>query len=106
MTIHQHKGKLTLPYARSATKTPSRRHQILVTIHRDGFIMVEGTPYQNDELVQEFYHRLQNDPVVIAALVIDREVQMKQVYPVLNALRQAGIYRVVFISQDRTYDKR
>ncbi len=101
--IHQHKGKLTLPYARSATKTSSsRRHQILVTIHRDGFIMVEGFPYQEDELVQAFFERLQNDPMVIAALIIDREVPMEQVATVLTALRKAHIYRVVFITHSKS----
>ena len=102
LMIHHHEGKLIPPHARSSTKIPSHRHLTLVTIHRDGFIMVDGSPYRNNKLVLAFQERLRNDPLVVAALVIDREVRMEQLYPVLNALRKARIYRVVFITQDRT----
>lgn len=97
--LYRHPAKLVLPTAHSLRSLSSRRNMMLISIHRDGFAMVEGTPCRHEDLPLAFYRQAQMNPLSIAGLVIDRECRMEQVYPVLRALRKAGLYRVRFIAR-------
>ncbi|KPK87085.1 hypothetical protein AMJ80_12625 [bacterium SM23_31] len=67
-----------------------RRHCLVISVHTDKTVKFNGKIITEpwDEYLRE---KLQQDPMTIALLVIDKKCKMEDVYTVFNALRQAAV---------------
>lgn len=99
--LHRHAARLILPEAKNTVKAPLWRHQLLITIHHDGFMMVNGVPTSRENLENYIQKADFISRYTVVTCIIDKEVRMEAVYPVLNVLRKLELRQVVFITRSK-----
>jgi len=98
--IHKHKGKMKLLKIDSVNKISlSIQHMIIISIHRDGYIMVNGVHTADKYLSSLLNSYRMAEPVAVADLVVDKYCPMERVNYVLISLRKAHFFHIIFVAK-------
>ena len=85
------------------TELANPRLAIYFVIDKTGIINVQGEELSSENTVEYLKELLFFEPRGIALLIIDKETSMEFVIPLLQQLREAGMYKVVF-STSKEYE--
>ena len=94
---------ITLPESNYRTELAHPRLAIYFVIDKTGIINVQGEELPSENTVEYLKELLFFEPRGIALLIIDKETSMEFVIPLLQQLREAGMYKVVF-STSKEYE--
>ena len=91
---------LTIPAASEEVSEVVSYQRLIypIVLYKDGKLMSEGKqlPFNKLERLKLLRKRLNEEPRIIALLIIDQDTPMELVYNLTEDLRIAGIYRIHF----------
>lgn len=91
--------KVTLPTAKSTERILKSRDIAHIYIDKNGRISVDDNLVKPDRVTLIFKVKLTENPAVIASIMADKDVPYGYVSDVLDALREAQAFRVVFATE-------
>ncbi len=91
--------KVVLPTAVTTERILKSRDLANVYIDREGRISVDDNLVTPERVKLAFKIKMSQNPAVIAQIKADKQAQYGPVWDVLEALRQAQAYRVVFATE-------
>ncbi len=91
--------RIELPIAETTERLARQRNLSAVWISRDGRITVNDNFVSAKALVPIFRRKLSEEPATIVLIKGDKNVRYGVVDEVMNSLREAQAYRVVFVTK-------
>ena len=91
--------KVALPTAKSTERILKSRDIAHIYIDKNGRISVDDNLVKPDRVTLIFKVKLAENPAVIASIMADKDVPYGYVSDVLDALREAQAFRVVFATE-------
>ncbi len=78
------------------------RDPILIGVHRDGEITLNGEPISRARLEGEISGQIRRDPSLTVRLRADRDAPFGVVRPVLGDIRNAGVDQVELVTEQQS----
>ena len=96
---------ITLPESKNRTELINSRLAFYFVIDKTGKIEVDGEELPSENTVEYLKGLLVYQSRGVALLIIDKDTPMEFVTPLLQQLREAGIYRVLFSTSKESQRK-
>jgi biopolymer transport protein ExbD len=91
--------KVVLPKAETTEKILKSRDVANIYIDKDGRISVDDNLVEPDRVKLAFKIKIAENPGTIAQIKADKDAEYGRVWQVIDALREAQAYRVVFATE-------
>ena len=89
--------KVMLP--KMSGKAESMKQNIILTVKKDGSLLVNKTPVTLDTIGQQLAYQMQANPQDVVIINADEDVNYGQVVQAMDKAKQAGIRKFALVAQ-------